>query len=265
MIGENIARLRKERSMTQENLAEAIGVSVQTISKWENSTTYPDVTLLPVIADIFGVTVDALYGREAACRNIRPEGALDAALEQVRRTIVGCFYHEGERASFEQQVEEHRQALKNGELASVIENDAGGVIYMREPVGALLLRRPEEGWNSLFTSEGNLSFLRLMTDEDFRRAMAVILKKRMLTFTLPALMRMAEIEDGENLERCLQESRAFARKTLAIDGDVLNYYEVSGGENRLYMMFAVLAYAQEYVDYRNKHCYFMGNMNYFTP
>ncbi|MBQ7306570.1 MAG: helix-turn-helix transcriptional regulator, partial [Clostridia bacterium] len=62
IIGETIARLRRERGMTQEALAESMGVSSQTISKWENSTTCPDVSLLPVLADFFGVSVDDLYG-----------------------------------------------------------------------------------------------------------------------------------------------------------------------------------------------------------
>ena len=50
-LGENIARLRRERSMTQEALAESMAVSAQTISKWETGTTCPDVMLLPVLAD----------------------------------------------------------------------------------------------------------------------------------------------------------------------------------------------------------------------
>ena len=115
MIGECIAKLRKERGMTQENLAEAMGVSPQTISKWENQTTYPDVTLLPVLADFFGVTVDALYGRDTSAKSIRAEDAVDIAMEQIRRIFVGCFYDEGRRESFDQLVEDHRRALKSGE------------------------------------------------------------------------------------------------------------------------------------------------------
>ena len=59
-IAASIARLRRERGMTQEALAEVIGVSPQTISKWENNTTYPDIALLPVLADDRGVI--AVYG-----------------------------------------------------------------------------------------------------------------------------------------------------------------------------------------------------------
>lgn len=48
-IGETIARLRHEQNMTQENLAETLCVSPQTISKWENSVNLPDVQMLPFV------------------------------------------------------------------------------------------------------------------------------------------------------------------------------------------------------------------------
>ena len=61
-IGENIKRLRKERDMTQEQLAAALEVSFQAVSRWELETTYPDIGLLPVIAGYFDITVDELLG-----------------------------------------------------------------------------------------------------------------------------------------------------------------------------------------------------------
>lgn len=73
-IGSNIAALRKEKGITQEELANALGVSAQAVSKWENNSSCPDVSLLTVIADYFGVTVDALLrsGAEEITRTDPP-------------------------------------------------------------------------------------------------------------------------------------------------------------------------------------------------
>ncbi|HEX3075946.1 MAG TPA: helix-turn-helix domain-containing protein, partial [Lachnospiraceae bacterium] len=59
-IGETICRLRKERLLTQEQLASAIGVSAPAVSKWEKNSSYPDITLLAPLARVLGVTIDYL-------------------------------------------------------------------------------------------------------------------------------------------------------------------------------------------------------------
>ena len=61
------AKLREQRrklEMTQEDVANALGVAPQTVSKWERAETYPDITLLPALANLFDVTVDELLGME---------------------------------------------------------------------------------------------------------------------------------------------------------------------------------------------------------
>ena len=61
-FGENLKNLRKQKNLTQERLAEFLGVSFQTVSKWERGDTYPDITILPEIASFFRVSVDELLG-----------------------------------------------------------------------------------------------------------------------------------------------------------------------------------------------------------
>ena len=63
-LGTNIMRLRKEAGLTQEQLANALGISYQAVSKWENGVSCPDISTLPLIADLFGVSIDSLFGRE---------------------------------------------------------------------------------------------------------------------------------------------------------------------------------------------------------
>ena len=61
-FGENLKNLRREKNLTQEKLADFLGVSFQTVSKWERGDTYPDITMLPEIAGFFKISVDDLLG-----------------------------------------------------------------------------------------------------------------------------------------------------------------------------------------------------------
>lgn len=61
-IGETIKRVRRERDLTQEEVAAHLGVSPQSVSKWERGEGYPDITMLPALANYFGVSVDELLG-----------------------------------------------------------------------------------------------------------------------------------------------------------------------------------------------------------
>lgn len=61
-FSEIFKKLRKNRSMTQEQIAEVLSVSPQAVSRWETGATYPDIALLPAIAEFFETTVDALLG-----------------------------------------------------------------------------------------------------------------------------------------------------------------------------------------------------------
>lgn len=73
-IGTRIAEARKRKGLTQDQLAEAMGVSPQAVSKWENDISCPDITLLPQLADYFGISVDDLLrGASAPEAQIVPE------------------------------------------------------------------------------------------------------------------------------------------------------------------------------------------------
>ena len=65
-LAENIKRMRKERSLTQEALANALGVTVGAVYKWEANLTSPEISMLVRIADLFDTSVDNLLGYEMA-------------------------------------------------------------------------------------------------------------------------------------------------------------------------------------------------------
>lgn len=63
-IAHNIRSLRESKQITQEQLASALGISYQAVSKWENAVTAPDIMMLPMIADYFGIAIDDIFKRK---------------------------------------------------------------------------------------------------------------------------------------------------------------------------------------------------------
>ena len=59
-LGQNIAQLRKQKNMTQAEVADALHISYQAVSKWERGESLPDITLLPEIAELFQISIDKL-------------------------------------------------------------------------------------------------------------------------------------------------------------------------------------------------------------
>lgn len=99
-IASNLKRLRKERGITQENLADFIGVSFQAVSKWECGDGYPDITILPVLANFFDVTLDELVGMN----EIKDTKKLDEIKEKHNNLV-----------------------FKGGTIKEIIENLRGGL------------------------------------------------------------------------------------------------------------------------------------------
>ena len=77
-IGQNLKNLRKAKNLTQEEVAKHLGISFQSVSKWERNDGYPDITMLPALAHYYGVTIDELIGMNA----LDSEQALEAINKQ---------------------------------------------------------------------------------------------------------------------------------------------------------------------------------------
>ncbi len=89
-IDETIRKYRKSMGLTQEQLAEAMGVTIGAVSKWESGLSNPDIKMLPVLADFFGISVDVLLDYRLQVRNA------ELASEKIRELSVAKRFEEGQ-------------------------------------------------------------------------------------------------------------------------------------------------------------------------
>lgn len=87
-IGENLKKQRKLKNLTQEQLADILGVSFQSISKWERGEVYPDIELLPTIAEYFGITTDELMGMKEIRDSADVKNILDKSKYNMSKGLI---------------------------------------------------------------------------------------------------------------------------------------------------------------------------------
>ena len=99
-IGSNIKRLRREKDITQEQLAEYLGITSRAISQWECDRTAPDISLLPALCHIFDVSSDTLLGIDIEKNN-----------EEIKKYLEKAHNEEAD-GNFEKSVETLREAIR---------------------------------------------------------------------------------------------------------------------------------------------------------
>lgn len=110
-IGNTIAYYRKKLNITQDTLARQLEVTNQAVSKWESDQCCPDIALLPRLADIFGITIDELFGRKPKSRTVcddlpwRDDGTLRVVLYVGHTLVVDGSARDGFAYTYEAGVE----------------------------------------------------------------------------------------------------------------------------------------------------------------
>ena len=114
-LGMNIKEQRIKKGCTQEQLACELGVSSQTVSRWETGTTYPDIVMLPIIAEIFDTSIDNLMGYAKECSTEERE----------------VFFVEVRELEFEEKTHRHREILQKYPNDTRLQFSLAGLLYKR--------------------------------------------------------------------------------------------------------------------------------------
>jgi len=173
-IGQNIARYRRAKGLTQEELGSAVGVTNQAVSKWENGTTLPDTALLPDIAAVLGVTPNELYGIENEAKNkLTADEFPEAAYELLFRFFYdhcGCRFSYVDRSDEIQYPEWHRR-IGEGCMLGCLSDTLGAVVITRGmAVVDRTFKQPESA--DIFASSQLARALKYLSDRNTCRVLA---------------------------------------------------------------------------------------------
>ena len=135
-IGKNIAKYRKANGLTQEELGAKIGVTNQSVSKWESEVSMPDVMLLPEIANALNITLENLYGIEKAPE--KTSCSADDFPSLCHKKLIELFYHNTKMrfthigSSDKEQLDFQIQKLMEGCRVGCISNTHGAIVITQD-------------------------------------------------------------------------------------------------------------------------------------
>lgn len=254
-IGKNIAKFRKHSGMTQEQLAKTLGVSAQTVSKWENEITMPDILLLPAIAGCFAITVDELYGcskpnQQAVNYDEIPEMLYDTIVELAQRGWVDSVKGkeiETEKERMKTYLQENPQAK-----TAIFSNRNGAVIATSE-IG--LLHRGKANADSL-TKAGIGRVLEILSKPAVRLVFAYQIKHSTQPLTASYAAENVGIspdEAAEALELLTEIHLNYATDVMLEKEESVRTYGLDSGE---WVMYTLMILKTARLMEENQHHYF---------
>ena len=222
-LGERIAELRREHSMTQENLAGIIGVSAQAISKWENGATMPDILLLPLLADTLCVSIDELFGLPCKTREepIPIEETPAAVYDKILTTMC----------RWDCSVSDEAQYLANAK-AGFAKNPRAHTGFVSQTAGAVYADR-----------DMALAYLPNNADS------VQLLEKEGIGASVSAKIGIAEEDARDALEKLCDYTLTAAMNVDVGGGETLRVYRAYGLHKLPLLLYPLLSLAGQLADF----------------
>ena len=262
-MNEIISRLRKEAGLTQEQLANTIGVSAQTVSKWETGTTMPDIMLLPIIADIFNTDIDSLFGRTAKSnkQNITKENIHEELYNTFFESLQLFWNGFGTDADSDisERARETQKELKEnlGTQTMVLSNHEGNGVYADADI-ALTFTKNKEDIIKLLDDETAWTVLKRFVDGETKSIYKFIVTNREKSFTSSFISSKCNIELSL-VERALNNllcMNLISRKDVSTDDGVIYVYS-AWGTHKLILVYSMLSLASRLGNYVERYRGFM--------
>ena len=193
-IGKNIAKYRKAKGLTQEELGTRVGVTNQSVSKWESEVSMPDIMLLPQIANTLSVSLEDLYGIENEPKKVSVSA--DDFPSMCHQKLIELFYY-GTKMQFAQKLTNgfRNACLSNIQGAIVINDDFAFIDKSYKGAGSeyIIQSKGAEDYTLIYLADRNLrKVFYYQYKTAFERS-----KKSDTEFTFDEIMNGCNLTEGE--------------------------------------------------------------------
>ena len=248
-IGEKIAELRKQKNMTQEEFGTMLGISAQSVSKWENHVSLPDISLIPIIADTFDISIDELFDKKAFVPSVKIEDTIESAFEKLLRSI-SSYFDIGEK------FEEYKDAINADNDTSTALYTEKGVLWGNENIG-IIYRKSAKDSIPLLQDTNAHAYLAMLADENVCKILVYMAENRNSSFTCASVSSKCGIT-AENAEKALlrlKKQHLASSRTVDLGDETVTVWE-KGSSHKMFFIYSILLLAQKAcTDEDNYYCY----------
>ncbi|MBQ8372248.1 MAG: helix-turn-helix transcriptional regulator [Clostridia bacterium] len=252
LLNENLANLRRKNKLTQEELGERLGVSAQSISKWENNISMPDICLLPLIAETLGVSIDELFG----FGNGRTPIAADDFPEKVHAQLlenIASWFGESDAAN---KFKEYTDKRFENAACAIFTRD--GAVFENKSIGIVFPKAPEEAIKLLGDSDAR-EFLSLLQDPVILRVIEHLALARQFATVASISAKCTLPEDAvhDALER-IKRYQLVRNQTVDLEDESIEIWRIQR-THALFFVYSIIQIAKHASQPVDNYFYYHGN------
>lgn len=264
-IGSRIMVLRKSKNMTQEALANVLGISPQAVSKWETGTTLPDILLLPIIAEALDTDINALFGLDFGMDPVRHNKNLTK--QNIHEEMYNEFFEilqylwiRDEKESVKEKAKETIEYIKSHRNTQtlILSNLEGNGVYADADI-ALVFNKDKNDIRKLLENDTAWDVLKRFADDATGTVFKFIIENQDRSFTSSLIAKKCNI-DIKSTERALENLirlKLMERTDVNTDDGIIYVYCTYGSHKKI-LIYSLLSIAARLGEY--SECY-MGFMN----
>ena len=233
-IGEKIAELRKQKNMTQEEFGAMLGISAQSVSKWENHVSLPDISLIPIIADTFDISIDELFDKKAFAPSVKFEDTIESAFEKLLKCISSYF-------DIGENFEEYKDAINADNDTSTALYTENGVLWGNENIG-IIYRKSAKDSIPLLKDDDVRAYLSMLADESVCKILAYMAENGNRSFTCASVSAKCGIT-AENAEKALlrlKKQYLATSRTVDLGEETITIWEKGSSHKMFFIYFHMI-------------------------
>ena len=252
-LSKTLSQLRKKNNLTQEALGSRLGVSAQTVSKWENSISMPDICLLPMIAETLGVSIDTLFGISNANASMTSSDDFPILLHAKFLEKIASRFGEADEYNELKKYSDEEYT----DVASAVFTKSGAV-FSNKGIGIVFPKTPEDAITLLQNSDAE-EFISFLCDKSVLTVIIYLASTKQFA-TVASISNQCSLPEN-SVRSALEKIQGYQlvnRQAINLDEEEIEIWRIQR-THTLFFIYTIFEIAKQASKPNDNYLYYQGN------